>query len=339
VGTGRPNIKSLARRGDVAALIEATSYAESEPSASDPDTDSGASVRAEAIRALGSIGRDSGHEAIEAGLGDSSDSVRSTAVSVLHARRDGAALARALGTLPSDGESRELAILAIVDLRETVSASIMASALVQREDEELLDEPVARLFMELIEEEDSESRHAGIGVLVQALGDERGIVVDRAAELLVRLAPASIEALVTELKTGSAAGNSAYVLGRIGDPHTVSALVETLGHEDARVRRECSAALGEFDAREAVMPLLRATRDSDHGVRVQAAAALDRMGTSAVIVGVAALLEPMIHEAVQAARDQQQPRGSNGGTRDNAASRPRPRQPARWADAPRELSR
>ena len=141
-----------------------------------------------------------------------------------------------------------------------------------------------------------------------------GIVVDRAAELLVRLAPTSVGALMTELRTGSAAAEAAYVLGRIGDTQAIGALVDALRSDDPRVRSECTAALGGFEAHEAVKPLLEATRDPDHRVRVQAAAALNRMGTSAVIVGVAALLEPMIEEAVRSSRPQRRRRGSNGGS-------------------------
>jgi HEAT repeat protein len=312
VRTSKPNIKSLARRHDVAALVDASAYSEAEPGAPAGTIDSGIPVRAEAILALGAQGHDAGPTAVRAGLRDAADSVRCAAVRVLHARQDGVTLAEALGSLPTDGESRELAILALADLKDSMSASVLVTALVHGQDEELMDEQVARLCLELIEAEDAGARDDAIRVLVQALADERGIVADRAAELLVRLAPTSIEALVTALRPGSAAANAAYVLGRIGDPQTVGPMVEALGHEDPRVRRECAAALGGFQAREAVMPLLRATHDCDHRVRVQAAAALDRMGTSAVIVGVSALLEPMIHEAVRSALAQQRRRDIAG---------------------------
>jgi hypothetical protein len=56
------------------------------------------------------------------------------------------------------------------------------------------------------------------------------------------------------------------------------------------------------------MPLVRATHDLDHGVRVQAATALERMGASSVIIAVEALLQPMIHDAVRSARTKQRRR-------------------------------
>ena len=50
-----------------------------------------------------------------------------------------------------------------------------------------------------------------------------------------------------------------------------------------------------------VEPLLEATRDPDHDVRVLAGAALDRMGTAAIALSVAALLRPILGEAVAGA--------------------------------------
>ena len=124
----KPKIKSLARRGDVAGLVEATCYTEVEPSTSGPVTDSGAAVRAEAILALGTLGHDCGAQAVEARLLDPEDSVRCAAVDVLHARQDGGALTEALRSLPAaQGESREQAILAIFDLRASVSARAVAA--------------------------------------------------------------------------------------------------------------------------------------------------------------------------------------------------------------------
>jgi HEAT repeat protein len=87
----------------------------------------------------------------------------------------------------------------------------------------------------------------------------------------------------------------------MADPETLDALVDALGHWDPRVRAESAAALAELEDPVVVKPLLGATHDADQNVRTQAGRALDRLGTAAVIVGVAVLLEPMIQEAVQSA--------------------------------------
>jgi HEAT repeat protein len=308
VRTPKPNIKSLARRRDISALTDASTYSPIETDEFTDGTDSGSQVRADAILALGGLDHDAGRQAVRAALRDPDDSVCCAAVRVLHAREDGVTLAEELGTLPADGQARELAILALADLKDSMSAAVLAGALARGADDDLLDERVGRLLVAQIEKDEPAAQQAAIRRLVEVLGDERGIVVDRAAELLVRLAPLSIDGLIAALKSSTAAADAAYVLGLIRDRQTIGPLLDALRNDDARVRRECAAALGGFQAREAVMPLVRATHDLDHGVRVQAAAALERMGTSAVIIAVEALLQPMIHDAVRSARAQQRQR-------------------------------
>jgi RNA:NAD 2'-phosphotransferase (TPT1/KptA family) len=85
-------------------------------------------------------------------------------------------------------------------------------------------------------------------LLVVALGVERGIVVDRAAEILVLLAPGSIRVLAAELHTGSNPVVAAHVLGRIGHPETLDALAKRW-RMATRVRAESAAALAENQGR------------------------------------------------------------------------------------------
>ena len=298
----KPNIKSLVRREDIDGLLEAASYQDLTQNSAEAVIDLGIPVRTDAIVALGTIAPERGHKAIAAGIHDPADRVRCAAVRVLHALREGSVLADALRWLPPDqGHSRKLAMQAIIDLRNSVSPSAVAAALVHHEDDDLLGEQDAQLIEALLEKEGPDATDAVLQLLVRALGDNRGIVVDRAAEVLVRLAPQSIETLVRELRMGSNAADAAYVLGRIGDPETLDALVKALRHRDSRVRAESAAAMGELRDPAAVTPLLRATQDPEHTVRRQASMALDRMGTAAVIEGVAELLRPVVREAVRSA--------------------------------------
>jgi HEAT repeat protein len=337
-----PNIKSLVRHEDVEGLVEAASYRNVTPNAAGIVSDVGISVRVDAILALGTLVPERGHNAIAAGLRDPADQVRCAAVRVLHELHDVGVLTDALRWLPRDaGHSRKLAVQAIIELRTSVSASAVADALVRREDEDLLGEEDAQLILAVLEDQGADARDEVLEVLIRALGDERGIVVDRAMEMLVRLAPESIEALVGELRTGSNPADAAYVLGRIGDPETLDVLVKALRHPDAETRAESAAALAELQDPGAVKPLLRATHDREPTVRRQARMALDRMGTIAVVVGVAELLRPVVREAVRsampdpeietdadkpgprpAARRQSRSRRSNGGP--PAAADPRP---------------
>jgi HEAT repeat protein len=297
----KPKVESLARDEDVEGLVEATSYYELVRTSPEAVSDLGIPVRAEAILALSELGPEAGKKAVAGALRDPADSVRCAAVRVLHARQEADALLEALRWLPAtEGESRELALRAVLGLRELVTPVVLADAMIHGEHEELLDEDDEPLIESLIEQGGGDAGGALIELLVSSLADERGIVVDRAGELLRRLAPAGVEALVAELRSGPAASEAAYVLGTIADRKTLGPLVEGLGHNDPRVRAESAAALSELRDPAAVKPLLAATHDADHGVRTQATRALDGLGTAAVIVGVAALLEPVIREAAWA---------------------------------------
>jgi HEAT repeat protein len=312
MGDRKPNIKSLVRRQDVEGLLEATKYQEPAPTSAGTLTDLGVPVREDAILAIGTLAPEQGHKAITDGLRDPADRVRCAAVRVLHALHDVGDLAEALQWLPSDaGNSRTLASQAIVSLRKSVKPSVVADAVVHREDDDLLGEQDARLILALLNEERTATDQV-LELLLTALGDERGIVADRAADLLVRLAPESIEPLVIELRTGSNPADAAYVLGRIGDPQILDVLVKALRHRDAGVRAESAAALAELQDPAAVKPLLRATRDKEHTVRSQARIALDRMGAIAVIEGVAELLRPVVREAVRSAIPQQEAEADGG---------------------------
>jgi HEAT repeat protein len=302
LGERKPNIKSLVRREDIDGLLEAASYRERAPSSEGTVSDLGIPIRVDAILALGTLAPEQGHTAIAAGLRDPADRVRCAAVRVLHALQEVDALAEALQWLPPQrGHSHALASRAILDLRESVRASAVADGLIHREDDELLGDEATELMLALLEDQGADATDEVLELLIIALGDERGIVVDRAAELLVGLAPTSIEPLVAELRNGLNAADAAYVLGRIGDPETLDVLVKAMRHRDARVRAESAAALGELQDPAAVKPLLRLTHDPNHAVRNQARVALDRMGTVAVIEGVAELLRPVIRDAVRSA--------------------------------------
>jgi HEAT repeat protein len=333
----KPNVESLARRNDLEGLVEATCYRELVQASPDTVSDQGIPVRAEAILALGELGPNAGEEAVALALRDPADRVRCAAVRVLYARKQAGVLMQALRWLPADkGQARAFAVRAILGLRNSLTPAVLADALIQSEDEELLNEDDEPLIEILLGEDRAEETAELIQLLVSSLADERTIVADRAGELLLRLAPASTEALVTELRTGPAAAEAAYVLSRMADPRTLDALVEALGHGDPRVRAESAAALGELQDPVAVKPLLSATHDVDHIVRTQAGRALDRLGTAAVIVGVAALLEPIVIDAVksaakggaQAARRKSRTRTSNGGPPDGGGPRSTENRPA-----------
>ena len=301
--TGKPNVKTLARREDVDGLVDAATFQDLLPGRQGETVDLGAEVREEAILALGALGPEAGNGTVTGALTDPSDRVRVAAVRVLYAREEAEPLAQAVAWLPSGrGHSRRLTLQALIELAKPDSARSLTGALVRARGEEPVDDEAAALLETLLEAAESSEVTSGvIEELLAALADKREIVADRAEELLAGLAPASLDGVIAELKGGKAAARAAAVLGRIRDTRAMDPLVEALDHREPRVRAECAAALGELRDPAAVDPLMRSTRDSDHTVRAQAGWALDRIGTVAVVVGVSHLVRPMIHEAISSA--------------------------------------
>jgi HEAT repeat protein len=339
MGERKPNIKSLVRREDVDGLLEAASYQDLAPASDGTVSDSGIPVRVDAILALGTLAPEHARGAIAGALRDPADRVRCAAVRVLHALEEVDVVAEALQWLPDRGHSRTLASQAILNLKASVRPSTVADALIHREDDEVLGDQDTQLTLALMEEEGADAADEVVELLIVALGDERGIVADRAAELLVRLAPGSVERLVAELSTGSNPADAAYVLGRIGDPNTLGALVKGLKHRDARVRAESAAALAELQDPAAVKALLRATHDAEHTVRSQARIALDRMGTIAVIEGVAELLRPVVREAVRSVIPKPNGETDGGEPQAGSAGRRRSRPPRSNGGPPESTDR
>ena len=64
------------------------------------------------------------------------------------------------------------------------------------------------------------------------------------------------------------------------------------------MRAAAAAALGALRDTGAVEPLLEATRDPDFTVRESAGAALDQLGTAAVMVGISALMRPALERSL-----------------------------------------
>lgn len=298
--TGKPNVKALARRGDEDALVAAAGFQDLIPGPDGGTFDRGAQIRQEAILALGALGPEAGADAVRAAVADPSERVRLTAIQMLYAREDAAALAAALAWLPKEaGHSRGLAMRALAQLRRPDSAPVLVAALLQATGDDPLGDDEVRLLTLLLEaDEGLDAAGEAIEALLTALADERDAVCDRAEELLALTAPVSTEGVIAELKAGAAPDRAAAVLGRIRDTRALEPLMEALRHRDARVRAESATALGELRDPAAVEALIHATRDSDHHVRARAGSALDQLGMVALLVGVATLVRPMLAEAV-----------------------------------------
>ena len=298
--TGKPNVKALAKRGDEDGLVAASGYQDLIAAPDGGMLDRGAAIRTEAILALGRLGPEAGTEAVRAALSDPADAVRVAAIRVLFAHRAAVPLASALRWLPADhGHSRALAIRALLELRVPECAPALAVALVNATGEAPVGDDEAALLQLLVHAATGADTAAdAVEELLIALADERDPVADRAEELLVLIAPVSTEGVIAELKAGAAPHRAAAVLAQIKDTRALEPLMEGLLHRDARVRAECAGALGELRDPAAVEALIHASRDPEHRVRAQAGWALDRLGMVALVVGVATMIRPIVHEAI-----------------------------------------
>jgi HEAT repeat protein len=296
----KPNVKSLARAGGVEGLVEASRYSDTFLSGDGTQVDTGAAIREEAVLALGDVGDQDDREAVvnrlAEALADPVDRVRCAAALTLYRLEEHKPLGNAVAQMPTGGgKARETAMRALLALRAPGSSATLAAALVHRPGELALGDTDASLVVRLIEEEGTpDALQAVIDVSMAALPSELRAVAYRAEELLEHLAPDSFDALVEELRDGSAPDRAAAVLGRMKDSRALKPLVDALTHPDARVRRESCAALGELRDPAAAEALLLATRDSEYEVRAGAGAALDQLGTAAIAVSVATLLGPLI---------------------------------------------
>jgi hypothetical protein len=299
----KPNVKALARQGKVDGLSEAATYRDLTPTRDGTIADLGVSIREQAVVALGEIGTEEAAVAAARALDDPADRVRSKAVEALEKLRQPILIAGALPTLRErGGNAHPMAVDVLRDVQQPGMARALVEALVYQSGEDQLDEDDATLVPDVLSTEDGahESREV-IEVLILALSAEDEIVADRAEQLLVLLAPISADILKRELSDGGAAPRrAASALGKMRDSQALDALVNALDDPDPRVRAESCTALGELRDPAAVEPLLHATRDPEYIVRARAGSALDRIGTVAVMVGVTAMIRPMLADPQQA---------------------------------------
>lgn len=320
----KPDVTALAGREDVEGLVSAAGYQDLLRDYEGRVLDRGTEIRAQAVVALGQLGDEAGNGTVTGALRDPSDEVRSAAVRVLCHRGEVAPLAQALGWLPAErGTSRALALRALLELKKPGTAQAVVRALVWAPGEQPLADLDAALVHTLVQSDTrADVANEVVQELLTALSDDRDEVAERAEELLLRLAPASIQGVIAELQAGRSPERAAGLLGRIGDTRALEPLVEALDHRDISVRVGAASALGDLRDPAAVEPLLRATRDHNLDVRAEAGSALDALGTAAVVVGMSAMVRPLIADAVVTALQAQ------GGTTD----RPAEVEPARVED-------
>ena len=257
-----------------------------------------AAVRQEAVVALAAAGRDQALEAVEERLSDPADRVRCAAVRVLAVWGETEALEAAVAQLPADGgNARDMARRALVRLRKCQDDADPPAAGAEEEGPQHVEADP--------EPEPEETAHPDPEPQPQETADPEPQPegpADRSSAEPERMEDDRGEVLVAALRDDADAPGAVVALGRLGDRRALRPLVDALEHPDSEVRARSCAALADLRDPAAVEPLLRATRDPEYRVRTQAAEALDRMGNLAAIVGIPALVQPMMADAAAVSR-------------------------------------
>ena len=322
-GLDKPNVKALARDGDIDGLIEAARYREvvrrvdgsvSDAGAIDPR---GGDPRArgrprETARARRSFARSAtprtGSGAPRSWPCYERGDDESLALAAAHLRdEDGQAL---VDRVPSARWSS----------RRPGAPTSWRLAIVHREDERPVSEADASILRELLDAEGAGAGSEVIDLLISALG-RRARGRGRAGGGPARAAGPRERG---RARDGADAGPGARARRRRCSAGSRTRARSSrswppCGIPSAQVRMESCVALGELRDPAASEPLLVATRDPEHLVRAGAGAALDRIGTAAIAVSVASLLRPLLEKA---------PDGARAGARDGrpAAARGHQRQ-------------
>jgi hypothetical protein len=109
--------------------------------------------------------------------------------------------------------------------------------------------------------------------------------------VLGALGEPAVEPLLMHLDHERGRPYAALALGRIRSPRAVDALIYVLADSNRPGRAEAAWALGEVRDPRAITLLFQATVDPDYEVRAAAVAALERFGATAVVLGVAAIID------------------------------------------------
>ena len=275
-------VADLTRSRDAAGLIEVTGDV-------DPK------LRNAAMAALAEIGPSEALLAVIEALAHPSERVRCAAVRLLSHWEQATPLAEAIAWLPAEATSRRLALTALGQLGSADSARPLARSLVHSRAQQGLWEDEVQLVLNLCRSADGGDQLDGvIDLLIDALADEHAEVADRAEDFLLWLDQAAVPALIAQAKSSPTPARVVSVLGQIGGAPVLEPLIEAVDHPDTRTREAACVALGELRDPVSVDALLRATRDPQHGVRVKAAAALDRIGTAAFVASISAMVTTQI---------------------------------------------
>lgn len=253
---GIPKVENLARRGDVRGLLRALEYEDATVNGDRRFANKGASVRAQAVAALGRVGTPEADAGLVRALADPDEAVRAAALAALKERGGGTIneeLVRAVSGWTSD-EQATGRLAAVQALAATGAADAPVRLI-----EELMSRPGAAVESdrEVLRRlaESSGGMEQAVAHLVSMLGDGRSD--SRAMTMLTWLAPESVQPLIDALREPGRRQQAALALGYIRDPRAAEALRPLmLTSPDPHMRRVSAWALGKIGDPEASKALL-----------------------------------------------------------------------------------
>ena len=291
-----PRVARLRKRGDVRSLVAALSYQDVVRDRHRRPVDLGVAVRIEALFALAELGDEGVRAPIVDCLSDPVPNVRVAAVRALRALGPTAVaepLVRGVvgWPMPPYGQARAEALGVLVDVVDRDLANTTVEAISAQERAQL-DKVTQAAFAWLV------CRPLGAEETARLLIGKLGAPGAKPARLETMLGwvgEGAIDTLIHGLSDRALRESLASALGKLKAGRAVPGLVDCLTDEAPRVRRAATGALADIRDPRAIEALLRATEDEDLEVRQNAQGALDRLGTTSIVTGFAALLcAPMV---------------------------------------------
>ena len=297
--SSRPKVADLARRGDVNGLRDALRYGEVFQGEDGREWDQGVDVRVEAAAALTRFEPSQVVADLTAALDDRAAPVRLAAVEAiaqLGSRAAGvseALLDCAVSRRLDNEQVADRALEVLIEWDGTGAARYLTENLLEP-DAPALDEQHRDAFERLLETDarGSLARDEVAERLLRELhesSDERS--ADRAEVMLAWLGGDALERVMEALENGTVVPGIVRAAGLLGDGRAATPVVAALESPDPDIRVAAAEAARELNHTQTVPALLTATQDGDQAVRDAASAALDRMGTAAVIAGLAAVVD------------------------------------------------
>ena len=292
----KPNVARLKRRGKLDGLREALRYRDVFVDEDGTELDLALDVRVDAAHALANFNGPAVAEDLTEALSDPEPSVRLAALEAISKLGMPAGVERLVElSVARDDEyslvtERAFELLASYGLEG--SAELMAERLVDGSSPPL-DHGHRDALLRLVElDPRGETARGTVAdrVIAHLREAPEESTAERVETVLGWLGPPVAGRVLAELEDEDDRPELVRAAGLLGDARAIDAIIRGLRSSDPNMRWSAARAAGTLNHTRAVPALLGATQDDEQVVRDAASAALDRMGTAAVLAGLATLM-------------------------------------------------